>query len=97
MANPRSSFVADPFMDAAHHEDEFLRVELQTGLMFSKIAREARHRDKRDRNCAQARRAYDALLRFIPKLLNGSFVGSDEMTRGLGRLKSELRELGEPL
>jgi len=83
--------------DPNSHEDDFLRVELCTGLMFSKIAREARHQEKRDRNCAHARRAYDALLRFIPKMPNGNFVGSDEMTRGLAQLKSELQQLGEVL
>lgn len=97
MADIPSSFVPDPSLDANYHEDEFLRVELHTGLMFARIARQARYQEKRDRNCAQARRAYDALLRFMPKLPNGKFVGSDEMTRGLGQLKSELQQLGEPL
>ena len=97
MTTPPSSFGPDPLLDANYHEDEFLRVELQTGLMFSKIAREARHQEKRDRNCAQAKRAYDALLRFLPKLPNGKFVGSDEMKRGLGQLKAELQQLGELL
>ena len=83
--------------DANTRADEFLKVELHAGLMFSKIAREARHQEKRDRNCAHARRAYDALLRFIPKMPNGNFVESDEMTRGLGQLKSELQQLGEVL
>ena len=65
--------------------------------MFSKIAREARHQEKRDRNREHARRAYDVLLRFIPKMPNGDFVGSDEMTRGSEQLKSELQQLGEVL
>ena len=80
-----------------YHEDEFLKVELRTGLMFSKIAQEARHQEKRDRNRAHARRAYDVLLRFLPKMPDGKFVGSDEMTRDLRQLKAELQQLGEVL
>ena len=90
-----SSFVQDVSHDTRYHENEFLRVELETGLMFSRIAREARNQDKRDRNCAQARRAYDALLHFIPKIPKGNFVSSDILRRGLAQLKSELQHLGE--
>lgn len=94
MADP-SSFVPHPSSDGNSHEDEFLRVELRTGLLFSKLALGAWYRDKRDRNCVYARRAYDALLYFSAKMANGIFVRSDEMTRGLAQLKSELQQLGE--
>ena len=90
-----SSFVPHTWLEANSHEDEFLRVELRTGLLFSKLALGAWYQDKRDRNCANARRAYEALLYFSPKRPNGSFGRSDEMTRGLAKLKSELQQLGE--
>ena len=89
-------FLPLPSLDDSH-EDRFFRVELGTGLMFSKIALEARHRNKRDRNCANARRAYDALLYFSPKMPNGLFVRSNHMTRGMAQLKAELQLLGEEL
>ena len=91
------SFVPRKTLKTLSNEDDFLRVELRTGLMFSKMALEARHQEKRDRNCANARRAYDALLHFSPKLPNGTFISSDKMIKGLAQLKSELLRLGEEL
>ena len=63
----------DSSLDANAYDDEFLRTELRTGLMFSKIALESRYEAKRDRNCARARRAYDALLHFMPKVSNHTY------------------------
>jgi hypothetical protein len=47
-------------------ETQFLRTELLAGLNFSKIALEGEDESKIERNRANARKAYDALLRFIP-------------------------------
>jgi hypothetical protein len=47
-------------------ETQFLRTELLAGLNFSKIALEGEDESKIEQNRANARKAYDALLRFIP-------------------------------
>lgn len=92
-----SSYLSNSFLDSRYHEDQFLRVELRTGLLFSQIALGARHQAKRDRNRANARRAYDALLYFLGRIPSTEFAGSDAMTDGLAQLKSELQRLGEEL
>jgi len=72
----------------------FLRSELQTGLTLTKIALDASHRDKTTRNRANARKAYDAVLRFSPKVS----LSNDEISEiksKLEQLKAELKMLGE--
>ena len=46
---------------------EFLRAEALAGRTFSRIALESRYQEKTDRNRANARKAYDTLLRFMPR------------------------------
>jgi acetylornithine/succinyldiaminopimelate/putrescine aminotransferase len=72
----------------------FLRTELLVGLTLTKIAMDAQHRDKIDRNRANARKAYDTVLRFMPRV---SITRDEaiEINAKLAKLKSELRELGE--
>ena len=73
---------------------EFLRVEIRTGLMFSKIALEAHHRKTVNRNRANARKAYDSVRHFMPRAgLSGDDL--NEIRSGLEKLKSELQQLGE--
>jgi len=79
-------------VDAA--EIEFLRAELLTGLTLTKIAREAKYEDKRERNRLNARKAYDSILRFMPKTDMGNEELNDIRSR-LEQLRSELRLLGE--
>ena len=79
-------------VDAA--EIEFLRAELLTGLTLTKIAREAKYEDKRKRNRLNARKAYDSILRFMPKTDMGNEELNDIRSR-LEQLRSELRLLGE--
>ena len=86
--------------DASHEgrgnaaEIEFLRTELATGLTLCKIAREASHEDKRERNRLNARKAYDSILHFMPKADIVSEEWNDIRSR-LEQLRSELRLLGE--
>jgi hypothetical protein len=49
-------------------EVEFLRTELRTGLTLSAIALRGGDKSRVDRNRVNARKAYDALLHFIPKV-----------------------------
>lgn len=77
-------------------EMEFLRTELLAGLTFSRIARDSRDATKRGRNQANARKAYDSLVRYMPRvnLLKGDW---QDFQSKLEQLKSELHALGEEI
>ena len=73
---------------------EFLRTELRVGLTAIKIAQTATDEARRNRNWRNAREAYEALLRFLPKLtLTSREV--DEVQSGLATPKAELQKLSE--
>jgi len=74
----------------------FVRTELQVGLTMSRIAMEAHHPEKVQRNRASARKAYDAVMRFIPKV-NFTRDEATEVSSKLAQLKSELQLLGEEI
>ena len=61
---------------------------------MSKIAMDAHYRDKLERNRASARKAYDAVVRFMPRV-NFTRDEASEINSKLAQLKSELQELGE--
>ncbi len=72
----------------------FLRTELETALMLVALAEKADRKDKRDRIVLQARKAYDALLRFRFRVeLTKDEAG--EIDPGMRKLKSALQQLGE--
>ncbi len=81
-------------IDTNGAEKQFIRTELLAGLTFSKIALKANYVDKTDRNRVNARKAYDALVRFIPKCLL-SAEEAREVESKMAQLKSELQQLGE--
>jgi hypothetical protein len=87
-----SSKSADPTFAGLY----FLRSELKTGLTLTKIALDARHLDKTSRNRVNARKAYDAVVHFAPRV-NLSPEESDEIKSKLEHLKSQLKLLGEEL
>ena len=61
---------------------------------FSKIARDSKDELKIERNRANARKAYDALLHFIPAAAL-SLEEAKEVALGMAELKAALRRLGE--
>lgn len=73
---------------------QFLRTELHAGLSFSKIALGSEDESKIERNRGNARKAYDALLHFIPDAILSS-EESKEINSQLAALKSDLQQLGE--
>ena len=73
---------------------DFIRAELHTGLTLSRIALVASDERKRDRNRVNARKAYDALLHFLPTVML-SDVELTEVKESLARLRSDLQLLGE--
>jgi len=72
----------------------FLNVEADTGLMFAEIARESDNAEKTARNRANARLAYDTLLRFIGRV-SMTDAEAQSLQEKMGKLKLELQTLGE--
>ena len=79
-----------------HSAIAFLNAELQTGLTMSRIALHARREDQKSRLRANARKAYDAILHYLP----GSHLTpkqAADLEGKLAQLRSELELLGEVL
>jgi hypothetical protein len=75
---------------------QFLKTDAETALTFSSIALQTDNPDKRERNRRNARKGYDTILR----LASQTRLSSDDekfLSEKLGRLKSELKQLGEEL
>ena len=73
---------------------EFLRAELLSGLTRANIAQNTSDESKKQRNRHEARKAYDAILRFLPQ----TFLSQDEKEQidsKLMELRFALRSLGE--
>ncbi len=69
--------------------------DLRVGLTLVQVARRAKpHSDRRARNQTNARKAYDAVVRFSKGL---AFTPAEEqkLKDGLAEIKSTLQELGE--
>ena len=81
-------------IDPTLTEVDFLRSELQTGLTLTKIASDATWRAKTERNRANARKAYDAVLRFSPRV-SLSQDEKSEIKIKLDQLRTQLKMLGE--
>ncbi|PYV55278.1 MAG: hypothetical protein DMG97_01035 [Acidobacteria bacterium] len=81
-------------VDPTSAEIDFLRSELSTGLTLTGIALDSRDQARRNRNCANARKAYDAVKRFVPRVAL-SPDETNEINSRLEHLRSELQRLGE--
>jgi hypothetical protein len=77
-----------------HAGVDFILAELHTGFTLSRIALDASDERKRGRNRANARKAYDALLHFLPTAML-SDVELTEVKESLAKLRSDLQLLGE--
>jgi len=67
--------------------------ELNTGLMFARVAATAKYPDKYERNRVNARKAYDTALKYMDM----DKAESAEFKEKLDELKRALRQLGESL
>ncbi len=90
--------------DAPHVGDwrrvsaEFIMLDLEVAFTFLDIARTSRVAETRRRNQKSARRAYDAVLRFLPRFLPALSAAERRATENkLGELKNRLEQLGENL
>jgi len=82
--------------DINRPEVDFLRAELLTARTLSNIALRSMSEEKRNRNQANARKAYDAILRFLPRS-NLDVEQAAEIKSKLEELESDLRLLGEEI
>lgn len=74
----------------------FVNTELDTGLIFARIAVGSKTRSKRERNCANARKAYESALHMLQQIpLSKEEKGA--ISEKLATLKSNLEKLGETL
>lgn len=73
-----------------------MKNELQTGITFADLALTAKHDDRRERNTAQARKAYDTALRFMGTLSATPEVAGELKDR-LEHLSAQLKKLGETI
>jgi hypothetical protein len=74
---------------------QFLKTDVQTALTFSSIAlNTGRSPETRRRNLTNARKGYDTITAFLPKVTL-SPEDREFLRVRLVRLKSELEELGE--
>jgi hypothetical protein len=82
------------FEQARRTQTDFLRVDLDTGLILAERARTADHLEDRARNLRRARHAYDVVVSF---LASATITHPDlhEIDSRLKRLRSELEKLGE--
>ena len=73
---------------------DFLKADIETALTFAAIARAAESSEDKARNRRAARKAYDTVVRLVERV---ELTAHDAriLGRGLARLKSELRGLGE--
>jgi hypothetical protein len=72
----------------------FLLTELETGATFAKVGLDSNDEGKRTRNRKNARKAYNAILRFVPDTTLTQ-TEKQQIDEGLVCLRSLLRRLGE--
>lgn len=96
VAGPRIS--VDQFLgaldDANKASINFLKVDLETALLFSQMALQTKDSIKKHRNTHAARRAYDTIMRLSANV-HPTAADADFLTRNLGLLKCDLERLGE--
>jgi hypothetical protein len=83
-------------MDQQEITADFLKNELQTGITFADLALTAKHDDRRERNKANARKAYDTALRFMDTHSPTPEI-TTELKDRLKHLRDQLKKLGESI
>ena len=90
---PQKNSIASEFNQTGA---DFLKIELKTGLTFASIAvGEEPGSEKRITNQANARKAYETVLRLRNRLEIPTEAITREIQNGLDQLRSALEELGE--
>lgn len=73
---------------------DFLKLDVATGLTFSKLALETDNPEKKQRNLRSARRAYDMVIRLLDRIPL-SEEDAECLSQELAYLKANLERLGE--
>jgi hypothetical protein len=73
---------------------DFLKVDIETALTFSRIALQSNDPDRKQRNRKNARKGYDTILRFLPKVPLET-EDRDYLSTQMQELKANLQNLGE--
>ena len=90
---PDASHIAEEF---SQRGTEFLKIELQTGLTLAKIAVDKEPgTQERQKSQANARKAYDTVLRLRRRIGIYGKQNESEIEELLKRLRSALERLGE--
>ena len=85
-----------PAVDLRRSCAEFIMVDLEVAFTFLDIARTSRATETGRRNQKNARTAYDAVLRFLPRSIPAlSATELQSIENKLGELKNRLKQLGE--
>ena len=82
--------------DANKTSIHFLNVEAETGLTFANIAAHSENAEKKARNQAHARIAYETILRFVSRV-SLTAAEAETLASKVTRLKDGLAALGEAL
>lgn len=93
-APPTIAEMLESRKDLLRASRDFLKIDLETALIFAKSARETTDNSRRKRNVLAARKAYNVLTKLSSKV-DLSLSDKALMKRGLNRLKAELEQLGE--
>lgn len=72
----------------------FLNTEAETGLLFAEIAEQSTNIERKARNRANARLAYNTVLRFIGQV-SFTEAESESLNLKMAKLKIRLQTLGE--
>ena len=93
MLMPEKSSIANAFNQQA---GDFLKIELETGLTFAKIALSGEAgSEKRTRNRANALKAYQTVLRLRKRVPSMNQESTRDIQEGLDQLRAALEGLAE--
>ena len=86
--------MGDQIQNTLDSQVGFIQAELDTGLTFARVAASAKYENRRERNLANARKAYDTALDFMSR---SAFPNAEsaELQDKSNELKRELQRLGE--
>jgi hypothetical protein len=73
---------------------QFLLTDLDTALTFMDVAKSTENEGTRQRNYANAREAYDTVVRLMQKLSLDN-TQQEKLAEGLALLKSRLEDVGQ--
>ena len=75
----------------------FLQAEVDTGLTLSRIAADSGDAEKRARNRAHARQAYDQLVKYRGTAADAASHALEALDAKIAQLRDQLQSLGEML